>query len=120
MAPAIPLKREAATTALKRLADELLELGTRMETVFAEARAADWQLDPAEERLAGENALFAQVLKGIDGACDVLAVLDGAPATPFTRLPGGRSPDLDKIFVCTRERVEWLEDIAGYRIDLRE
>ena len=50
-----PPKRESATKAMARLADELLQLAGLMDQAFAEAREHGWRLRPEEEGPAGSG-----------------------------------------------------------------
>ncbi len=113
-----PPARESATKALNRLADELLALDGVMTGVFAEAQAAGWQLSAEEIALAEQPPLVGMALEAVDGGADVLAVVEGAPPTAFTRIPRGKRPDSGKLLACARERVTWLEDVAAYRFEI--
>ncbi len=111
-------KRESAPRACARLADELLGLDGMMNTLFAEAGSQGWQMSREDQTLAESEPVIGMALEAIDGACDVLAVIDGSPATDFTRVPRGKRLNSQLLLTCARERVAWLEDIATYRIEV--
>lgn len=117
-----PPRRESATKAMARLADELLQLAGLMDQAFAEAREHGWRLSPEEEALLAADRILVLGLRSLDGACDILAVLPGTPGAEFTRPPGARTSGrvlLDRLQTCVRERCEWLEDLGRYRVEPR-
>jgi hypothetical protein len=110
-------KRETSQQALLRLAGELTSLGGMLEALFGEAAAADWTIGEADEALISDDRLMLLSLQQLDVACDVLAVLAGAPKTAFSPLPAGRGSD--KLLACAKERVHWLEEVARYRFEVK-
>jgi hypothetical protein len=110
-------KRETGQQALLRLAGELTSLGGMLEALFGEAAAADWKISDADEALISDDRLMLLSLQQLDVACDVLAVLAGAPKTAFSPLPAGRGSD--KLLACAKERVHWLEEVARYRFEVK-
>ncbi|MDA3960791.1 MAG: hypothetical protein PF961_08375 [Planctomycetota bacterium] len=115
--------RETNTKAIGRLAEELLDLAGLMEAVFAEAKSRSWQLLPEEQALLQLDSVLGLAVRDVDGMCDVLAVLRGAPATEFPKMPNARSAtarrgDLDRLLAAAKARVTWLEDVARYRVEM--
>ncbi|MBA3684677.1 MAG: hypothetical protein H0W72_05485, partial [Planctomycetes bacterium] len=107
-------KREGHNGALTRLAGELTKFGGILEAAFAEAVTVDFQLDEAHLALMANDHLMLLALQQLDVACDVIAVLPGAPKSDFAPVPSSRG-NLDKLLVAARTRVGWLEDVARYR-----
>ncbi len=107
-------KREGVNGALSRLAGELTKLGGMLEAAFSEAVVVDFQVDEPHTRLLANDHLMLLALQQLDVACDVLAVLPGAPKSDFIPVPSSRG-NLDKLLAATRTRVGWLEDVARYR-----
>lgn len=112
-------KRESDTSQLTRLAQELTLLGGILEAAFSEALASDFAIDPQDQALLQSDHLLVLALQQLDVACDVLAVLPGAPTARFPAIPGGRG-NLDKLLACAKARAAWLEDVARYRFERRE
>lgn len=118
-----PPKRETKNRAIERLAGELLDLAGLMQAVFAEAKARGWALRDEERALLDQDSTLQLAVRDLDGMCDVLAVLRGAPPADFPKLPTARSAtarrtDLDRLLAAARGRVAWLEDIARYRVEV--
>lgn len=109
--------RESANQGLSRLAAELTALGGTLDAGFGEAAADGFRLQAEDTALLADDHLLLLAVQQLDVACDVLAVLPGAPKSSFAGLPQRR--DLDKVRACCRERVAWLEDVARYRFELR-
>lgn len=107
-------KREAELAKLARLAGELTRLGGALEAAFAEAAQAGFTLNQSDQELIASDHLLLLALQQLDVACDVLAVLPGAPAGNFPALPGGRGT-LDKLLAAAKGRATWLEDVARFR-----
>jgi len=107
-------KRESEQAKLGRLSAELTRLGGALEAAFAEAANNGFTLDKPDQNLIGSDHLLLLALQQLDVACDVLAVLPGAPAGTFPALPGGRST-LDKLLAAAKGRAGWLEDVARFR-----
>ena len=89
-------------------------LGGTLEAAFAEAAQAGFALDRPDADLLASDHLLLLAVQQLDVACDVLAVLPGAPAGTFAALPGGR-PTLDKLLAAAKSRAAWLEDVARFR-----
>lgn len=109
-------KRESAVQACGRLAQELTQLAGSCETAFHEAAKTDFRLEEPDTRLLGEEALARVVLTHLDGAVAEIAGWPHAPAAKLAHVPSKR--DLDRLLACMRERVDYLELAARYRIQL--
>jgi hypothetical protein len=112
--PTLVSKRETEQAKVARMAQELTNLGGILEAAFAEAADAGFVLEKPDEDLISSDHLLLLALQQLDVACDVLAVLPGAPPGSFTALAGGRS-SLDKLLAAAKGRVTWLEDVARFR-----
>lgn len=108
-------KRESAMQAVTRLAAELSQLAALCETTFAEAASNEFKLSEADSTLLADDHLLRLALQNLDGACGELSALPNAPEAKFTQLPG-RGKDFDKFLVGGRQRSEWLEELALYRV----
>jgi len=109
-------KRESDSNKLARLAQDLTALGGIVEATFSEAIARDFTLDDGDATLTHSDHLLLLALQQLDVACDVLAVLPGAPAGKFPAIPSGRG-SIDKLLACAKARSLWLEEVARYRFE---
>ncbi len=114
MARAEKPKRESHVQACTRLAQEMTTLAGTCETAFHEAAKDDFRLEEADSALLGEEQLVRVVLTHVDGSVAEIAGLPNAPQAKLAHLPAKR--DLDRMLACVRERVDFLEMAAGYRI----
>ncbi len=110
-----PPKRESAIQAVQRLAAELSHLAGICETSFGEAAQVEFRLAASDAALLADDHLLRLALQTMDGACAELAALPNAPAVKFAALPG-RGKDFDKFLAGGRQRMEWLEELALYRV----
>jgi hypothetical protein len=110
-----PSKRESAIQAVQRLAAELSHLAGICETAFGEAAQAEFRLAASDAALLADDHLLRLALQTIDGACGELGALPNAPPARFAALPG-RGKDFDKFLAGGRQRMEWLEELALYRV----
>jgi hypothetical protein len=110
--------REKPAGALRRLHRDLLALVAAQERHLYEAEARHWELHAGEKALLDEPHLLQRALQDIDAACDVLAVLPGAPAAEFPALPSPRRFTLADLEEPCRVRRRWLAEIARYRVTL--
>ncbi|MBA3936490.1 MAG: hypothetical protein H0X38_03430 [Planctomycetes bacterium] len=108
-------KREGAIQAVTRLGGELSALAAICETSFGEAVAHEFVLGDADNALLADDHLLRHALHNLDGACAELAALPNAPPLVALPLPG-RGKDFDKFLACGRQRAEWLEEVALYRV----
>ncbi len=113
-------KRESASSAVRRLNNELLQLATYMEEHFHEAAENGYELSKEEAVLLDKQTELLLAVRAVDGACDILAGVDNAPEASFTKVPSGKGRDTDKIRQALSERTAWLEDVARYRIEQPE
>ena len=111
-------KRESEMQKLTRLSAELTRLGGILEAAFSEAVAAEFALEKGDRDLIASDHLLLIGLQQLDVACDVLAVLPGAPQTQLPTLPSGRG-NVDKLLAAAKARAAWLEDVARYRFELK-
>jgi hypothetical protein len=109
-------KRESAIQVVQRLAAELSRLAGICETAFSEAAATDFRLGEADAALLADDHLLRLALQNLDGACLELAALPNAPSIGFAALPG-RGKDFGQYLACGRQRAEWLEELALYRVN---
>jgi hypothetical protein len=112
-------KRESDIAKLTRLAQDLTALGGILESSFSEAIANGFTLDAADAALIQSDHLLLLALQQLDVACDVIAVLPGAPTSKFPAIPTGRG-SIDKLLAAAKARSTWLEDVARYRFERRE
>ncbi len=112
-----PSKRESAIQAIQRLAAELSHLAAILETAFSEAAQLEFRLSESDAGLLNDDHVLRLALQTIDGACGELAALPNAPEASFLALPG-RGKDFDKLLVGGRQRMEWLEELALYRVNI--
>jgi hypothetical protein len=106
-------KRETPKGTASRLASELADLAGQLEAAFSEAVAADFRLPASEAKLVAEEQLLRLALQQLDGACDELAALPGAPAAQLAAPPA--RGDLDATLAAVRCRADWLERVAASR-----
>lgn len=111
-------KRESEMQKLARLAAELTKLGGVLEAAFSEAVVAEFALEQGDRDLIASDHLLLIALQQLDVACDVLAVLPGAPAAQLPPLPPGRG-NVDRLLAAAKARAAWLEDVARYRFELK-
>jgi len=112
-----PPKRESAIQAIQRLSAELSHLAAICETAFSEAAQLEFRLSESDAALLNDDHLLRLALQTVDGACSELVALPNAPAAHFTAL-AGRGKDFDKLLSGGRQRMEWLEELALYRITI--
>ena len=112
--PSEGTKREGDISRCARLASELTDLAGRCETSLGEAARVDFRLEAADNALLAEEPNLRLTLTQLDGACGELRELGSAPEATFTGLPGRK--DLGRLASTAKERVEWLELLARYRM----
>ncbi len=111
-------KRESAAKGLARMCVDLRTLAAELSNLYAEAQDNGWQLSEEEQSLLENEHALVMLVQQVDLACDVIAVLPGAPEAVFGRIPTGKKSALDKVLAAGKERCEWLEQVAAYRLQI--
>ena len=114
--PDVP-KRESAANGVRRLNDELLRLASFMEEHFSDAAENGYELSTEEAKLLEQDTEMLLAARAIDDACDIIVGVENAPKAEFTKLPSGKTRNIEKLREGMRERLNWLEDVARYRIE---
>ena len=83
---------------------------------FGEAGRNEWQAAGSEADLLDQAMLFRQGIATIDQTCDVLASFH---QHAMARTPLAAGADWFQLFAAGRERVQLLEELSSWRVQLR-